>query len=155
MELFKLESIRFMGNIRTIFKNVNAGGNPERPGQEPHLRGQVCLPLFLFAAQGKLLPHLSLCLFLSLGVLGTSVMMGPWLQILKRHISPTAQTKTEKHLYCLPVFSLIHPFSVSIVLSSNSGYDAYDSHSSSIIFCSLKSSFSTNIFFDHHKSPVK
>lgn len=53
MELFKLESMRFMGNIRTIFKNVNAGGNPERPGQEPNLRAQVGLPLFLFAAQGK------------------------------------------------------------------------------------------------------
>lgn len=39
--LFKLESIRFTGNIRKIFKYVKAGENPERPGQEPNLPEQV------------------------------------------------------------------------------------------------------------------
>lgn len=151
LELFKLENIRFMGNLRTIFKYMKAGGNPERPGEEPNIPEPEGLA-FVFCSWPKEnhCSHLSLCLFLSFGVLGTSVMTGPWLQILKGHFFPQSPDQDEKHFYCFPepmgVFP-DSPFHWSIVLSSNFGHDVYDNLSSSIILYNLKSFSSTNIFF--------
>lgn len=97
MGLLELDSIRCMGNIRTVFKYMNAGGNPGRPGQEPNLPEQVGFAFVSVCCPRKMTTPLQ---FMFISQLRRS-----WNQRDDRHIVinlqgtlffPRAQIKAEK-----------------------------------------------------------
>lgn len=159
--LFKLESIRFMGNIRTIFQYVNARENPERPGQEPNLPEQVGFAFVSVYGTRKITashPHPRFVSF-SAWYSWNQCNDTPMAMNSQGILFPKSPDQDRKVSLLFPWANEcsfpIYPLTVSIVSSSHSSCDTYDSLSSSMIFYSLKNFSSTNIFFDHQKSLVK
>lgn len=115
--LFKLESIRFMGNIRTIFQYVNARENPERPGQEPNLPEQVGFAFVSVYGTRKITasyPHPRFVSF-SAWYSWNQCNDTPMAMNSQGILFPRAQTKTEKYLCCFPEpMSVVFQFTLSL-----------------------------------------